>query len=106
MMESKINNKKKTDDDSTNTTTTNKHNYLIPYGYLFRYISCPHFLGEIIEWIGYSIMVNTTYSWSFAIFTLCNLLPRAISQHNWYLSIGFPNTYSTLQRKAILPFIW
>ena len=97
--------KVKVDDDSTNTTTTS-HNYLIPYGYMFTHISCPHFFGEILEWIGYSIMVNTTYSWSFAIFTICNLLPRAISQHSWYMHVGFPTTYPTLHRKAIIPFIW
>ena len=88
------------------TKSKSKSEYKIPYGYLFTYISCPHFFGEIIEWIGYGIVVNRTFAWSFTIFTICNLLPRAISQHTWYMYVGFPTIYKSLNRKAIIPFIW
>jgi len=30
--------------------------YSIPQGGLFRYISCPNFLGEIIEWAGFAFL--------------------------------------------------
>ena len=34
-----------------------KHNdYQIPNGFMYKYISCPNYFGEIIEWIGFYIM--------------------------------------------------
>ena len=29
--------------------------YQIPHGGLFKYVSCPHYFGEILEWIGWGI---------------------------------------------------
>ncbi|MFC1795765.1 DUF1295 domain-containing protein [Pseudomonadota bacterium] len=58
--------------------------YRIPQGGMFRWISSPHYLGEIIQWCGWAIL---TWSWAgaaFALFTFCNLAPRAISNHRWY----------------------
>jgi protein-S-isoprenylcysteine O-methyltransferase Ste14 len=58
--------------------------YRIPQGGMFRWISSPHYLGEIIQWTGWAIL---TWSWAgvaFALFTFCNLAPRAISNHRWY----------------------
>ena len=58
--------------------------YRIPQGGMFRWVSSPHYLGEIIQWTGWAIL---TWSWAgvaFALFTCCNLAPRAISNHRWY----------------------
>ncbi|MDX2430684.1 MAG: DUF1295 domain-containing protein, partial [Bacteroides sp.] len=33
-----------------------KKGYYIPYGGLFRWVSCPNFFGEILEWTGFAIM--------------------------------------------------
>jgi steroid 5-alpha reductase family enzyme len=58
--------------------------YRIPQGGMFRWVSSPHYLGEIIQWTGWAIL---TWSWAgvaFALFTFCNLAPRAISNHRWY----------------------
>lgn len=30
--------------------------YRIPYGRLFKYVTCPHYFGEIIEWVGFAIL--------------------------------------------------
>jgi len=58
--------------------------YKIPRGGLFSYISCPNHFGEIIEWIGFAIMAWNLPAFSFAIWTAANLIPRAISHHQWY----------------------
>ena len=58
--------------------------YKIPKGRWFDRVSNPNYLGEIIQWAGWAIL---TWSWAglaFALFTFCNLAPRAIANHQWY----------------------
>ena len=74
--------------------------YHIPKGFLFNRVSNPNYLGEFIEWLGWAIM---TWSWAglvFFLWTVCNLFPRAISNHKWYKSKfeDYPQ-----ERKAIIP---
>ena len=76
--------------------------YKIPYGGLFRYVSCPNFLGEIIEWGGFALMTWCLPSFSFYLWTFVNLVPRAIDHHKWYRE-RFPD-YPT-DRKAVIPFL-
>ena len=74
--------------------------YCIPKGMLFEYVSCPNFLGEIIEWFGFAIASGSRASFAFAFYTVCNLIPRANAHHNWYRS-----TFSDypLYRNALFP---
>lgn len=76
--------------------------YVIPHGWLFDYISCPHYFGEIVEWGGWALLTWSLPGLVFFIFTFANLFPRAVSSHKWYKS-RFPE-YPT-GRKAIIPFI-
>ncbi len=82
--------------------TVNPYEYVIPRGWLFEKISCPHYFGEIIEWGGWAIMTWSLPGLAFFVFTFANLFPRAISSHKWYKS-NFPDYPS--RRKAIIPFI-
>ena len=76
--------------------------YKIPNGFMYKYISCPNYFGEIIEWIGFFLMTLSIPAWIFVFCTMCNLIPRAISTRNWYLSnfSEYPKN-----RRAIIPFI-
>lgn len=76
--------------------------YRIPYGPLFRYVSCPNYLGEIIEWGGFALLTWSPAALSFFIWTAANLIPRAIAHHNWYRS-KFPQYPEA--RRAIIPFV-
>ena len=76
--------------------------YKIPKKGLFEYISCPNHFGEIIEWIGFSILSWNLASLSFAVWTVVNITPRSLDHHKWY-KLNFPNYPK--KRKAILPFI-
>jgi steroid 5-alpha reductase family enzyme len=69
---------------------------------LFRYVSCPNFLGEILEWTGFAIMTWSPAALAFAVWTLVNLVPRALDHHNWYRSRfeDYPPG-----RKALIPFV-
>lgn len=55
--------------------------YKIPTGFLYEYISCPNYAGEIMEWIGYSILAWNLPALAFAIFTIANIGPRAVAHH-------------------------
>jgi steroid 5-alpha reductase family enzyme len=80
-----------------------QNGYQIPRGWMFDYISCPNHFGEIAEWIGFAIIARNPAALSFAIWTFCNLGPRARNHHEWY-NEKFTD-YPT-KRKALIPFVW
>ena len=78
------------------------HGYQIPYGFAYRWVSCPNYLGEIIQWIGWAIASWSLAGWVFAIWTMANLVPRAIAHHRWYRDTfkDYP-----AERRALIPFL-
>jgi hypothetical protein len=76
--------------------------YKIPYGGFFRFISCPNYFGEILEWAGWAVATWSFAGLSFALWTIANLAPRAFSYHTWYKKTfkDYPR-----ERKALIPFI-
>jgi len=76
--------------------------YKIPRGGAFEYVSGANFFGEIIEWIGFAIAAWSLPAFAFAVFTACNIGPRALAHHSWYLERfkDYPKS-----RKALIPFI-
>lgn len=76
--------------------------YSIPSGGLFRWVSCPNYLGEIVEWCGWALATWSLAGLSFAAWTFANLAPRALSHHRWYLDrfANYPR-----DRRALFPFI-
>lgn len=76
--------------------------YKIPKGGLFKYISCPNLFGEIIEWIGFGIMTFALPTFTFALWTMYNLIPRALAHHEWY-QIKFDDYPK--ERKAVFPWV-
>ena len=77
--------------------------YRIPLGGWFRWVSCPNYLGEILQWAGWALAVWSLAGLSFAVWTIANLAPRAWSNHCWYREhfAEYPR-----ERKALLPGIW
>ncbi len=76
--------------------------YRVPHGGLFRWVSAPNYLGEIVEWFGFAV---ASWSWAglaFALFTAANLVPRALAHHRWYQErfADYPRS-----RRAILPYL-
>jgi hypothetical protein len=76
--------------------------YKIPHGWLFERISCPNLFGEILEWAGFAILTWSLPGLTFFIWTVANLLPRALSHHRWYHE-KFPDYPA--ERKAVLPYM-
>ena len=77
-----------------------KKGYQIPYGGFYKWISSPNYFGEMIEWIGWAIMTWSLSGFVFALWTIFNLLPRALKHHAWYKDkfSDYPK-----DRKAIIP---
>jgi len=77
--------------------------YTIPSGGLYRYISCPNYFGEILEWAGWAIATWSLPGLTFAVWTFANLAPRAVSHHRWYREEfeDYP-----AERKVLIPGVW
>ena len=80
-----------------------KTNYKIPRGGLFKYVSCPNYFGEFIEWVGWAIATWSLPGLAFAMFTFANLGQRAVSHYKWYKR-NFP--HYPKKRKAMIPFLY
>ena len=74
--------------------------YAIPRGGAYRYVSCPNYLGEIIEWAGWALATWSLAGFAFFLYTAANLAPRALSHHKWYRA-HFPDYPPN--RKALIP---
>ena len=77
--------------------------YRIPYGGLYRWISCPNYFGEIITWVGWAVATWSLPGLAFAVWTIANLAPRARAHHIWYREHF--SDYPT-ERKALMPGVW
>ena len=77
--------------------------YRIPHGGMYRFVSTPNYMGEIMEWIGFAVATWSPAAAVFAFWTIANLAPRAWSHHKWYRNYfdNYPE-----ERKALVPFIW
>jgi len=94
---------KTSDNILRNLRKTGETGYGIPEKGLFRLVSCPNYLGEIIQWIGWAAAVWSWPGLVFALWTMFNLVPRARSHHLWY-----KRTFSRYPaaRKALIPFVY
>lgn len=81
-----------------------RRKYFIPQGGLYRFVSCPNYLSEAIEWIGFAIAAwPSVPALIFVFATIANLFPRAWKTHGWYKSKfeSYPSS-----RKAVIPFLY
>ena len=77
--------------------------YAIPRGGLYEWVSCPNYLGEITEWLGWALATWSLAGLAFALYTAANVGPRAVSHHAWYKE-QFP-AYPP-KRKALMPYVF
>ncbi len=77
--------------------------YRIPNGGFYQWVSCPNYLGEIVEWLGFALATWSPAGLAFACFTIANLAPRAIANHRWYHE-RFENYPK--DRRALIPLVF
>ena len=75
-------------------------NRVIPSGGAFNSVCCPNLTGEIIEWIGFALLTWSLPGLAFALWTVANLVPRAVWRRDWYRDNfdDFPK-----RRSALIP---
>ncbi|KAJ4845307.1 hypothetical protein Tsubulata_051333 [Turnera subulata] len=80
-----------------------KEGYKIPKGGLFGLVICPHYLFEILVFIGITFISQTLYALCFTIGTVCYLVGRSYVTRKWYLSKfeDFPSGV-----KALIPYVF
>ena len=83
-----------------NLRKVNGPGYHIPKGGLYRLVSCPNYLGELLQWTGLAVMVSAPAVWTFVLWTAANLIPRAVRHHRWYRErfSDYP-----AERRALIP---
>ncbi len=84
-------------------TRRDDRGYSIQFGGGYRWVSSPHYLGEILAFTG--LMIATwcpggLFVWAV---TLANLVPRAAATHRWYRE-RFPEYPAA--RRALVPGVW
>jgi 3-oxo-5-alpha-steroid 4-dehydrogenase 1 len=77
--------------------------HAVPRGGLYRWISCPNYFAEIVEWTGWALATWSLPGLAFAVWTAANLVPRARANHRWYRQqfADYPR-----ERKALVPGLW
>lgn len=77
--------------------------YRVPTGGLYRWVSSPNYLGEIVQWGGWAIATASGAGLAFLLLTIANLAPRAHSNQQWYRATfrDYPAA-----RRALIPGLW
>ncbi|XWS58550.1 hypothetical protein CRYUN_Cryun08bG0043700 [Craigia yunnanensis] len=77
--------------------------YKIPKGGLFGFVICPHYLFEVLVFLGFAFISQTLFSFTYAIGTTFYLMGRSFATRRWYLSKfeDFPKGV-----KAMIPFVF
>ncbi|KAL4200413.1 hypothetical protein AMTRI_Chr03g56390 [Amborella trichopoda] len=72
-------------------------------GGLFGLVVCPHYLFEILGFVGVTFIAQTPYSLAITLGTISYLMGRSYATRKWYLSQfkDFPR-----ERKALIPYIF
>jgi protein-S-isoprenylcysteine O-methyltransferase Ste14 len=82
---------------------SSERTYRIPAGGAYRWVSCPNYLGEIVQWSGWAIATWSLAGATIALITSANLIPRARVNHRWYRENlpGYP-----AGRRALIPYLF
>ena len=79
--------------------------YRIPRGGGFEWVSCPHYLAEILVYVGFAVLLveYSVWPWLPVAWVFANLTLAAGLTHGWYLHKF--KTYPR-HRKALIPYIY
>lgn len=88
---------------------SSKTKHVIPSGYMFEFVSCPHYFFEIVSWVGFLLATWTLPAAVFLLASAVTLVFYAYKKHKAYLmefdGLGGRELYPR-QRKTLIPFIF
>lgn len=75
--------------------------YLIPHKGMFQYVSAANYFGEILEWFGFALLLQTPAAAWFSLFSTLFLGQRGYQTHQYYLKKieNYPKS-----RSSVFPF--
>jgi 3-oxo-5-alpha-steroid 4-dehydrogenase 3 len=89
---------------------TTEQDYKVPSKGWFHFVSCPHYLAEILIYLSFAPVLYSSKNYgshkaaALVLWVATNLTVSAIKSHDWYL-LQYPE-YALLRRKAIVPFLF
>ncbi len=77
--------------------------YKIPSGGLFPLVNCPHYLSEILAWLGIALMSKYQLVYGLSFVMSAYLVARSINTTKWYQEKipNFPR-----ERKSLVPYLF
>lgn len=82
--------------------------YLLPSGSLFDYVSCPHYLLEIVSYLSIWLQLSTSLTCMLLfLWVTVNLSVVAYNQFVWYMDM-FPEAFLKEKKnwRILIPFVW
>ncbi len=67
-------------------------------------MACPNYTFEVLSWVGFSVMTGLLFSYAFTAVGLLQMTDWALKKHREYKRT-YDKEYTSLRRKAIIPFI-
>ena len=86
-----------------------KSKHVLTYGFMFEYVSCPHYFFEILTWFGFVLTAWTLSSLFFLLATIATLVTYSYKKHGAYKQEFDGQDGRELypgNRKALMPFIF
>ena len=80
--------------------------HYLPSEGLFKYVTGAHYLGELVEWIGFAVLTWSISGVVFALWTIANLVPRANAVYKRYRKMFGDETIQVKKLKRIFPYIY
>ncbi|KAL4576686.1 hypothetical protein LXL04_012784 [Taraxacum kok-saghyz] len=78
--------------------------YKIPKGGLFHLVICPHYMFEIVEFVGVSCICQTGFTCCFTLGTIFLLMGRSYATRKWYVT-KFSGRFGR-DVKALVPYLF
>ena len=78
--------------------------YKIPKGGLFHLVICPHYMFEIVEFVGVFCICQTGFTLCFTLGTVFLLIGRSYATRKWYVT-KFGGKFSK-NVKALIPYVF
>ncbi|CAI9265967.1 unnamed protein product [Lactuca saligna] len=88
----------------SNVRKNDDREYKIPKGGLFDLVICPHYMFEIVEFVGVSCICQTGFTFCLTLGTVFLLMGRSYATRKWYVS-KFGGKFGK-DVKALIPYLF